>query len=119
MTNRSGEFCWRRADAWLAVPALACMLGADLWRPRNVATATELSMAGWVVFVAQVAWWTRGDDGWRATCAWFGRVLLVAVPVLATLYLYYVRSHYLDAGVHVDVVFTYMGLQWFFELHNP
>lgn len=119
MTNRSGEFSWRRADVWLAVPALACMLGADLWRPRNVATATELSMAGWVVFVAQVAWWTRGDDGWRATCAWFGRVLLVAVPVLATLYLYYVRSHYLDAGVHVDVVFTYMGLQWFFELHNP
>jgi hypothetical protein len=119
VTTRSDEFSWRRADVWLSVPALACMLGADLCRTGNATTATELSMAGWVFFVAQIACWTRGNDGWRTTCAWLLRVLLVAVAAFATLYLYYARARYLEAGVHVDVVYTYIGLQWFLELHNP
>jgi hypothetical protein len=110
---------WSRTDVWLGLPVVACMLAADLERATDLRLATELSMAGWALLLVQVAWWTRDGDEWGAAAAWLGRVAVAAVPAFVTLYAFYVHSRTLEAGVHVDAVYTYVGLQWFFELHNP
>ncbi|HJQ82694.1 MAG TPA: hypothetical protein VKA21_01355 [Candidatus Binatia bacterium] len=109
----------RRAQLALVGPLLAAFAGAEILRTTHARAATALSLAGWVLFLLfGLAWaWERG--GWRDGLRTLGRLAVLTPVAFGVLYLYYVRSRTLEAGVHVDAVYTYVGLEWVFEWPTP
>jgi hypothetical protein len=97
----------------------ALWLAAELLRGPHVAIATLLSMGAWMAFLLQLLAWARGVTPWGAFTARAARVSALTLVSLAVLLLYYVHSRIEETGIHVDAVYTYVGLQWFLELHNP
>src|SRR5262249_37821827 len=94
-------------------------LAAELLRGPHVTIATLLSMVAWILFLLQVLAWARGGTPWGTFAARAARVSALTLVSLAVLLLYYVHSRIEETGIHVDAAYTYVGLQWFFELHNP
>ena len=78
-----------------------------------------LSMGAWaLLFVAFLGWAWLGL-GWSAKLRALGRIALLTLAAGSVLFGYFVRSKTLDAGVHVDAAYSYIGLTWFTELNNP
>jgi hypothetical protein len=103
----------------LAALTIATFLAADLLRASRVRDAAAASLAGWVLLlVTWLAWARRGRPRalFRRHVA---RVAWLTAVAAAVLLAYVVRSHVLDAGTHVDAVYTWIGLQWALRLSNP
>jgi hypothetical protein len=109
----------RSFDIALGAAVIACMAFGELARLVQPERATIASMVGWVLLVAMTLRWLRDDRGWRVVAERLARITLLAGAAFVVLYLYYAHSHVVEAGVHVDLVYTYVGLEWFIGLHNP
>jgi hypothetical protein len=81
--------------------------------------ATICSMVAWALLLGAFLYWAWLGRGWRAALGELARVTLLTLVAGSVLYFYFARSESLDAGVHVDAVYSYVGLTWFTELRNP
>jgi hypothetical protein len=109
----------RRRWLWLLVPLLATFLAAEILRDSHPGEATALSMLAWLVFLACGLAWAFERSGWRAGLRTLARLAILTAASSAVLWAYYLRSHLLDAGVHVDSVYTYVGLERFLRFEGP
>src|SRR5262245_14240923 len=113
-----------RLRRWTHVMAIVLGVGfifaAELFkkwlRPRE---ATICSMVGWSFLLVAFLDWSVLGRGWRAALGDLARVALLSLVAGAVLFLYFLRSGTLDAGVDVDAAYSYIGLTWFMELQNP
>src|SRR4029450_11657489 len=94
-------------------PGLPSMV---LIRPRE---ATLASLAGWVVLGAAALTWARAGSPWRRFWRQMARVAVLAVIAASVLLVYFRHSHVLEAGTHVDAVWTWIGLSRTLSLENP
>ncbi|HLK11355.1 MAG TPA: hypothetical protein VKW76_08235 [Candidatus Binatia bacterium] len=99
--------------------ALLAFLVAELLRTPHGVAATRISMAAWLLYLLSVIWWLRGRSGWAAFLKRSARVGLLGSSAFCVLFLYYHHSRVLDAGVHVDAAYTFLGLRWFVDSRNP
>ena len=103
----------------LVIATLVTFVLAERLRASRTDVATLLSMVGWGGFVVLFFVWLWERPGPVAGLRALGRAAVLAVVCGAVLYVYHMRSRILEAGVDVDDVYTYIGLRWFTELHNP
>jgi len=105
------------------LPALAvttaCFIAADVLRGTRVRAATAASLAGWVLLLATTLSWARAGMSRARFSGIVARVLVLAGVAAGVLLAYLERSHVLEAGTHVDAVYTWVGLQWALALNNP
>jgi hypothetical protein len=103
----------------LALATTALFLTAELLRTSRPQSATLLALVGWGSLVAATLIWMRGGS---SRARFWGKIARVAVLTLfaaAVLLIYFWHSHVLEAGTHVDAVYTWIGLRWVFALANP
>jgi hypothetical protein len=104
----------------LLLPPLAGLfVAADLLRDSSSRTSTILTMIAWSLFLVYALAWAWRGTSWREALRELGAVALLTLIAGLVLLLYYVRSHTLEAGVHVDSAYTLHGITWFTELRNP
>jgi len=84
--------------------------------PRNAALS---SMVGWASYVTLLLARLWEDCGVGVGLRRLARVLVLTAVAFAVVYLYYRRSHMLDAGMEVDATFTFMGLGYFLRFDGP
>jgi len=105
------------------LPALAlttaCFVAADLLRDVRVREATAVSLVGWVLLLLGTLSWARAGRPRARFVRALARVGALAGVAAVVLLAYLVRSRLLDAGTHVDVVYTWIGLGWALALNNP
>ena len=105
--------------ALLGTGTAVLFLAADVLRGSRPHAATLISLAGWVLLGAATLSWARAGTPWGRVWRTAVRVAALA-PVAAAVLLVYLRhSHVLEAGTHVDAVYTWIGLGWVFALDNP
>jgi hypothetical protein len=105
--------------ALLAVATTALFLTAELLRISRPQSATLIALAGWILLVAATVIWMRAGRPRRHFWGKVARVAVLAAVAAAVLLLYLRHSRVLEAGTHVDAVYTWIGLRWVFELRNP
>ncbi len=94
-------------------------LASEATRTSDVRAATLLSMLGWLLFAVFAILTDGVDRGWTGVLRGLGCVLVTSLLAGGVLLLYFHRSRILEAGPMTDAVWTYLGLKWFVELHNP
>jgi hypothetical protein len=111
-----------RTRAHLVVIALAVgfILAADIFkRAVRLREATICSMIAWTLLLVAFLQWAWLGRGLRAALRDLARIAVLTLVAGVVLYLYFVRSGSIDAGTHVDAVYSYIGLTWFLDLQNP
>jgi hypothetical protein len=63
--------------------------------------------------------WAR--DGASLGRLWrkLARIAVLALVAASVLLVYLLHARLLEAGTHVDAVYSWIGLRWVFELNNP
>ena len=109
-----------RLSVVLSVVAVGLIVATEVLKKGGRAReATILSMIAWSLLFVAFLDWALFVRGWRAAVRDLLRIALLTAVAGAVLYLYFVRSGTLEAGVHIDAAYSYVGLTWFTELHNP
>jgi hypothetical protein len=109
----------RRAHILTLALVVGLILAAEVLRESHQRQATLLSMLAWSLFFVAFLNWVWVGRGWRSALQELGKIGVLSLIAGSVLLLYYVRSRTLEAGVHVDAAYTYIGLTWFTELRNP
>jgi hypothetical protein len=107
------------AQLLLALLVAAIFALAEVSRAPGPERATVLSMIGWVAFTLLFLWWLWEDCGVRIGLHRLARVGALAALAFGVFYLFYRRSHLLEAGIEVDATYTFLGAGWFLSLANP
>jgi hypothetical protein len=103
----------------LGLGTAAFFLAADLLRRSGPRAATLIALAGWVLLGAATLIWMRARRPWGRLARRAARVAVLGVVAAAVLLAYLRHSHVLEAGTHVDAVYTWIGMGWVFSLDNP
>src|SRR5258706_8067352 len=94
----------------LVVTIAVTFVVAGALRFVHPAPATVASMVGWASFVVLFLAWLWEDCGVREGLRRLGRLAVLTGVAFGVFYLYYRRSHLLDAGMEIDATFTFMGI---------
>src|SRR5437870_1716805 len=94
-------------------------VASELTRTSDVRAATLLSMLGWQFFAVFAILDIGVPRGRAALLRGLGCVLVTSLVAGGVLLIFFLRSRILEAGPMTDAVWTYLGLEWFVELHNP
>jgi hypothetical protein len=105
--------------ALLAIATTALFLSADLTRGRLPRVATLLAVAGWASLSTAAMVWMRAGASRSRFWRKIARIVLLALVAAPVLLAYLWHSRVLEAGTHVDAVYTWIGLRWVFRLANP
>ena len=105
--------------ALLGIATAALFFAADVLRGSRPRDATLVSLGGWVLLGAATVIWARAGRPWGRFWRATARVAVLALVAAAVLLMYLERSQVLEAGTHVDAVYTWIGLGWAFALDNP
>lgn len=110
----------RRTHVVAPVLAVGLILAAEiLKKAARQREATICSIVAWALLLVAFLSWAWLGRGWRSAFRELGWIGLLTLVAGAVLFVYFVRSGTLDAGVHVDAAYSYIGLTWFTELRNP
>src|SRR5215469_12669438 len=104
---------------WLTIATTALFLTADLSRLKDPRNATLIALAGWTLLVSATLIWARAGRSWGRFLRKLARIAVVALVAASVLLAYLLRSRVLEAGTHIDAVYTWVSLRGVFALRNP
>jgi hypothetical protein len=104
---------------WLTIATTALFLTADLSRLKSPRNATLIALAGWTLLVSATLIWARAGTSWGRFWSKLARIAVLALVAASVLLAYLLHSRVLEAGTHVDAVWTWIALRWVFALSNP
>src|SRR5262249_8773216 len=109
----------RRFHIVALILALGLFIAAEILRSSHTRNATLLSMIAWSLFLGAFLKWAWLGRGWRSGLGDISRIAILTAVAGTVLRLYFVRSGSIEAGVHVDAAYSYIGAGWFAGLRSP